>query len=411
MAGTRQYEAIVLGATGYTGKYTAEHITTSLPTDFKWALAGRSEGKLRSLAEDLKSFNIDRAQPGIEIAHLSKEDLVNLAKKTMVLITTIGPYHKYGTAIVEACAETGTHYLDCTGEVPWVREMIQKYQDVAKSSSAIMISQNGIESAPPDLLAWKLVSKIREETGQGTNEVVHTTYDMKATPSGGTLASLLGIFDKYSTSELLETVKPWCLCPVSPPESNHKKSSMERLTGVRTVSDLGTLTDSIQGLADVPIIHRSWGLYNEGKSYGPNFYFSAYNRTRNSLTGFGAHIALNAMLVALALPPVRWIMSKFVYAPGEGPSKEQVKNEYVEWRTIANADGADSKRAYGRMRWDGSMYHLTGALLAEAAVTISREKTYAHELGGGMLTPATLGERYLERMKKIGLKTEFRMLS
>ena len=91
----------------------------------------------------------------------------------------------------------------------------------------------------------------------------------------------------------------------------------------------------------------------------------------------------------------------------------QGNNEYVEWRTIANADVADSndpKRAYGRMRFNGSMYHLTGICLAESAIIVAREKTFAHELGGGVLTPATLGAAYLERLRKAGLQTEVRMM-
>lgn len=74
------------------------------------------------------------------------------------------------------------------------------------------------------------------------------------------------------------------------------------------------------------------------------------------------------------------------------------------------SDENDPKRAYGRMRWNGSMYDLTGVFLAEAAVTIARDKTFAHELGGGVLTPATLGSAYLERLSKAGLVTEIKTL-
>lgn len=108
----RQYECIVFGASGYTGKYTAEHIVTALPTDFRWAVAGRSEAKLKRLVDDLRSLNPDRKDPAIEIARLEKADLLALAKKTKILISTVGPYYMYGTVVVEACAETGTHYLD-----------------------------------------------------------------------------------------------------------------------------------------------------------------------------------------------------------------------------------------------------------------------------------------------------------
>lgn len=90
-----------------------------------------------------------------------------------------------------------------------------------------------------------------------------------------------------------------------------------------------------------------------------------------------------------------------------------MKHEHAEWRAIAYADTTDPndpKRAYGRMRFDGSMYRLTGICLAEAALTIVRDKTLAHEIGGGILTPATLGAPYLERLQKAGLKTEVRMM-
>lgn len=225
---------------------------------------------------------------------------------------------------MEACAETGTHYLDVTGEVPWVYDVVQKYHNTAQSTGAIMIPQNGIESAPPDLMCWKLVSNIRNKLGTGTAEVVHSIHDMNATPSGGTLSTVLTIFDTYSASQLAQAQKPWCLCPVEPPAQSHAKSVLETLTGVRYSADLGTLTDSLQGPADVPIVHRSWGLFDGGRYYGPNFRVSAYQRTRNALTGLGFHLGLIAAFTALIIPPVRWLLKYFVYEPGQGPSKECV---------------------------------------------------------------------------------------
>ena len=320
--GERQYECIVFGATGYTGKYTAEHITTSLPTDFKWAVAGRSEGKLKQLVEELRSLNADRAQPGVEVAQLEKSDLVNLAKKTKVLITTVGPYHKYGTPVVEACAETGTHYLDVTGETPWVYDIIQKYDALANKNGAIVIPQNGIESAPTDLMAWMVVSHVRRSLGVGVKEFIQTIYDLKASASGGTLATVLSLFGSYSLSHLAKSSHPWSMCPVQPSSESYSKPLAEKLTGLRSVSDLGTLTDSIQGPADIPIVHRTYGLLDSGKYYGPKFHMTAYMRARNFLQGIGIHIALTVGMLALLLPPVTWLLRKFVYQPGQGPTKE-----------------------------------------------------------------------------------------
>jgi short subunit dehydrogenase-like uncharacterized protein len=320
----RQYECILFGATGYTGKYTAEHIAKALPTDFRWAVSGRSGDKLKQLVSELKSLNSDRAELGVEVCQLEKSELLELAKKTKVLITTVGPYHKYGTVVVEACAETGTHYLDVTGETPWVYEMIQKYDSTAQKNKAIIIPQNGIESAPTDLLCWSLVSFIREKLHVGTAEIVECLYDLKAAPSGGTLATVLTLFDSYAIKDLAVSGKPWSMCSVEPPRTSHRKSITEMFTGVRQVPDLGTLTDSLQGPADTTIVGRSYGLYDGGKFYGPRFHLSAYARTRNILQGFAVHIAMTFGLLSLLLPPVRALLKYFVYQPGQGPTKEYV---------------------------------------------------------------------------------------
>ncbi|KAK3110827.1 hypothetical protein LTR53_014492 [Teratosphaeriaceae sp. CCFEE 6253] len=301
--------------------------------------------------------------------------------------------------------------------------MINAYDQTAKATGAIMIPQNGIESAPSDLMCWSLVSHIRQTLGVGTAEIVQTTvcisaklsrlYDMKAVPSGGTLATVLTLSDTYSLSHLAKSGRPWSLSPVQPVVKAPQRPLQEQITGVRTVSDLGTLTDSLQSAADIPIVNRTWGLIDGGNLYGPKFHLTCYARTRNMLTGLGVHAMMTLGFLAILLPPVRWLLQRFVVAPGEGPSKEQAKNDYVEWRAIANADvsdPSDPRRAYGRMRFEGSMYLLTGICLAEAAVTIARDKTPAHGTGGGMLTPAMLGAPYLERLQKAGLQLEIKMM-
>lgn len=319
----RQYEAVVLGATGYTGKLTAEYIAANLPTDFKWAIAGRSERKLQALAGELHSQNPNRPQPSIEVAQLEKSDLLRLTKTTKVLITTVGPYHKYGLAVVEACAETGTHYLDVTGEVPWVHDMIKKYHDKAKSTGAIIIPQNGIESAPTDLMCWALVAHTRRTLNVGTGEIIYSIHDLNASASGGTLSTVLTLFDSYSLLDLSKSFSRWALSTVAPPKQSYSTPIYERLTGLRTEADLGgLLTDSIQGPTDVPLVHRSWSLYDSGELYGSNFYLSPYMRAKSLLHGLLVHFGLTFGFLALIFPPVRWLLQRLVTQPGDGPSKE-----------------------------------------------------------------------------------------
>ena len=318
----RQYECVVFGATGYTGKYAAEHITAHFPTDFAWAIAGRSEGKLRSLSEELRSINSDRDPPAIEVAELNLDDLVKLAKKTKVLISTVGPYNLYGTAAFEACAKTGTHYLDCTGEIPWVYDMVQKYHDLAKQTGAIMIPQNGVESAPPDLICWMLSSHVRKTLNARIAEAIVTVHELKGSPSGGTLATVLSLFDTYSLAQVSKTLRPWSLCAIGPPTSRNRRPGSEKLLGLRKDRNLGVLTDSISGATDLVIINRSRSLIENGSFYGSKFHPRAYMTAKSALGAFAWHVAVVVGTVAIVLSPVRWLIKKFVYQPGQGPSKE-----------------------------------------------------------------------------------------
>lgn len=413
---SRQYEVIVFGATGFTGTFTAEHIASHLPTDLKWAVAGRSADKLQQLVNTLQSANPDRVAPEVETCGLDKAGLSALAAKTKILISTVGPYHLYGESVIAACAENGTHYLDVTGESPWVLDMIKKYDSVAKANNAIIIPQIGVESAPADMLSWSMVTHARRTLSAGIAELIYSVYDMKGAPSGGTLATAIGIFDAYSLTQITDASKPFALSAIAtPPQAKSSSPILEKLLGVRTVRDLGTLTTSLQGGADATIVHRSWSLLESGKYYGPKFKFSPYMHVRNVFTGFMIHVGLIAALLLLLLPPVRWLTKKAVFQPGQGPSRSSSRNDRLEYRALAtvdsDADPNEPKRIAGRLAWQGSMYHLTGVFLAEAAATLARSEEFAaKEIGGGFLTPATLGAPFLDRLQKAGLKIDVRVM-
>lgn len=101
-----------------------------------------------------------------------------LAKKAFVMITTVGPYSRYGEHAVKACAEAGTHYFDATAETPWVYKMIKKYEQAAKESGAIIIPQMGLESAPPDLCTWSLASTLRNQLDAKTKDVILSIHSI-----------------------------------------------------------------------------------------------------------------------------------------------------------------------------------------------------------------------------------------
>lgn len=350
---------------------------------------------------------------GIEVATLTPQDLEKLVKKTRVLINTVGPYYLYSSPVVEACAKNGTHYLDVTGESPWVLEMIREHHDTAKANHAIIIPEIGIESAPSDILAFALTQLIRRELSVGTKEVVSCMHELKGTPSGGTLATVFGIMDHYGLKAVAESSSGnWVSSPVRRLRPDQPPSLVSRLLGVRSVPMLGTMTTSPSAGPNVATVQRTWGLLDEGKLYGPVFTYHEYLGVRNPAIGILLHCVFALGALAIALPPIRWIAKKVVYTPGQGATKEASSKEALEYRAIATADQdcASPRRAFARFRWDGPLYFFTGVCLAEAAMVLLREDNLARRLDGGLLTPAMLGQPFIDRMKAAGMILEVEMM-
>lgn len=410
----RVYDIVVFGATGYTGKYTAEHITTHLPTDIKWAIAGRSREKLQKVAGELKLLNPDRQQPAIEISDLNDGDLAALAKKTFILITTVGPYGRHGEHAFKACAKNGTHYFDATGEIPFIARMIEKYEKYAKRTGSMLFPETGVESAPADLSVWSLAKHNRTEFSAKTGEVILSCHKLNSAPSGGTIASLLDFFDTFSLKEIANAFKPYALSPVpNKTAASHSLPLKTKLTGLRTVPRLGQLTTFLAADTDRAIIGRTWGILSQAwgakgsEAYGPNFHFSEHMRTRNWWSGLAIHfgIALSGFLLAV-LPPLRWLIRRLVYKQGDGPDKEQSKKDEIEFRGVAapDTDRPVGKQAFCRTTYFGSMYALTAVFLAQGALTVLEDDLDLG--GGGVFTPACLGQGFVDRLDGVGFKIQ-----
>jgi len=247
-----------------------------------------------------------------------------------------------------------------------------------------------------------------------TKEVIFTVHEMKASPSGGTLATALGIFDHYSLSQIMQSSSASAICPVPLPKTAPQSSLTTKLTGVRVVPDLGTLTTSLQGGADAAVVHRSWGLFSQNpeRTYGPNFSFKPYMTVRNSFIGLMAHLALAIVPLFLLISPLRWAIKKIVTQPGLGPSKEDAQSEVLEYRAIALPDGQTTQKAFGKLLYEGSLYELTGKFLSEGAATLLQEdQCEAKRLGGGLMTPAMLGQGLIERLEKAGVVIHTKILN
>ncbi|KAF2277981.1 uncharacterized protein EI97DRAFT_432072 [Westerdykella ornata] len=427
---SRQYELVLLGATGYTGKLTAEWISGHLPTDLRWAIAGRDSKKLQAVVDDLAKQNPDRKPPSIETVELEKDQLESLASKTRLIITTIGPFMFYGEPVLAACAEKGTHYIDSTGEVPWHLDMIRTYTSLATRNHALIIPQCGLDSVPADILTYAITRHIRRTFNAPTLSVTMSLYDMKAGLSGGTASTVMRMFSKYSLKKLAQAMKPLSMSPIPPPALSKEPPAgngnlFYRMLGLHSIPALGGVqTVQPLGAVDTALVHRSWGLYearaketaNPEISYGPNFRFTEHMRAKNVLVGFAIKLAVGLFGVLMAFPVSRALLTRlldrFVLpAPGEGPSAEKRKGDFFSYRAVGVADTPERQQVLASLDAPYGGYAMTAVTMTAAADVILRGKvgeTEAGRMGGEFVTSAMLGEEFLERLGEWGIKVEVR---
>jgi short subunit dehydrogenase-like uncharacterized protein len=200
-------------------------------------------------------------------------------------------------------------------------------------------------------------------------------------------------------------MSPFSLSASAPPKNIPSQPILEKVFGVRAIRDLGTVTTSPSAIADITIVHRSSSLMPE--LYGPQFFFHQYLSVRNAMIGLALHFGFMIGISLLALPPVRWLVRKFVFAPGSGPRREDSTNDRLEYHAVATADNAEAQRVFGKITYGGGMYLFTGLLLAEAArVILDEEEKIKKVSRGGIVTPATLGQDFLDRLEKCGCNVE-----
>ncbi len=205
----RVFDIVVFGATGFTGKMAAVYLAKKYGRSVRWAIAGRRLSALEKIRDELLSLNKDYAglpaDQCIPIIIADSGDLASLDamnEKTICVLTTAGPFDKYGSLLVQSCARQGTHYCDITGETDWVRKMVDQHDDLARQSGARIVSFCGHDCIPWDLLVLECSKHLRKK-GE-TLEQIEFFDEINAAPSGGTMDTVfhsLGNRVKY-TSQL-----------------------------------------------------------------------------------------------------------------------------------------------------------------------------------------------------------------
>ena len=399
----RAYAVVLYGATSFVGQITAHYLAEFLSankdksgSEINWAIAGRDQEKLNELQSKLVSK--------VDIIIANSDDAASLdamTEQTQVIISTVGPYLKYGEPLIKSCVDNGTDYVDLTGEAIFIKDMMDKYQEAAKQSGARIVNSCGFDSIPSDLGVY-FTQKQAEAKFDSACDVIHMRVKAaKGGLSGGTIASMATIFEEVGQdkSRRKQVANPYLLnddkdapnvrqSNVSKPEydSEHQR----------------WLAPFVMASINTRIVHRSNQLL--GYEYGREFKYDEAMWMKDGLKGKLTSYALSAGLLgfatAMMITPSRELLSKHVLPKsGSGPSKEEQENGYFDIRLFGQTPNKDSITTKVTGDKDPG-YGSTSRMLSQAALCLAQDIS-KEEVKGGFWTPASaMGDKLLARLEK-----------
>lgn len=399
-ASQREHDIVLFGATGFTGKLTAGHLArTHLAGGLRLALAGRDRTKLEGVRDELaKETPAAKALPILIADAHDRAALDRVTASTIAVASTVGPYAKYGEPLVAACASAGTHYCDLTGEVTFIRRTIDRHDAEAQRTGARLVHTCGYDSIPSDLGTWFVVKAYRERHGVLPRELVHAAGESRGGASGGTIASVLFLFEEASRDRTVRRLlaDPYAL--VDGPRGHDRGDPL----GVHFERDLGLWTGPfIMAAVNSRVVRRTSSLLEkEGRGgYGGARYtevMSTGKGARGAIAGAILSAGLTGAMGGLAIGPLRrFVGARFLPKPGEGPSEELRRTGYFVSRFVARGPEGVVR---AKMRGEGDPgYEATSRMLGESAMCLAKD---ALDTPGGVRTPAsTMAPELLARLR------------
>jgi short subunit dehydrogenase-like uncharacterized protein len=383
------HDVVVFGATGFTGGLTAEYLAAHAPPSTRWALAGRNADKLEHVRGRLAEINPACAELELLQADATDpESLRKIAESTKVVISTVGPYIRYGEPLVAACAAAGTDYVDLTGEPEFVDRMWLRYHEQAKSRGARLVHSCGFDSIPYDLGALYTVSQLPEQTPIALEGYVR----MGGSFSGGTYHSAIGVMSRLREGRQVARER----------RQREPRPAGRKVTGAPGKphhSDFGGGWAIPFPTIDPQTVLRSARALDR---YGPDFSYSHY-LVQKQLPVLVAMTAGAAAVIALAqLPPTRNALLR-LKDPGEGPSQDQRAKSRFTVRFAARANGT---RLRTEVSGGDPGYGETSKMLAESALCLAHDDL--PQLSGQLTPAVAMGEKLVERLRNAGI--EFKTL-
>lgn len=383
-AAKRPYDIVLFGATGFTGQLTAQYLAANGGDTLRWALAGRNLEKLESVRAQLAQTHAACAELALQIADVGDPaSLQAVAESTKVVITTVGPYIKYGEPLVAACAEAGTDYVDLTGEPEFVDRMWLKYHEQAKASGARIVNACGFDSIPHDLGAYFTVQQLPEDVPLTVEGFVRAGGEI----SGGTWHSAITAFSRFretaSAAKERRTREGW-------PVDRKIGSTSQR---IRFEKELGAWVVPFPSI-DPQMVRRSAAADDR---YGPNFRYGHFIQLKKFSSVAALVGGAGAAMLGAQFKPTRERLLKFK-DPGQGPSAEKRAKAWFRVRFIGRGGG---KRVVTEVTGGDPGYGETSKMLAESALCLARDRLPKR---AGVISPTTaMGNKLIERLQKAGI--------
>jgi len=399
---SRAFDLVVYGASGFVGRRVARYLAaTSRTGPLRWAIAGRDRSKLDAV------ITAAGADADVLVAGGSDSAAIDgIVARTAVVLNTAGPFARYGDPVVDACVRHGTHYVDITGETPWVRSLIDRYDARAAAGGTRIVPCCGFDSVPSDLGALLAARHVRETSGRGCGPV-KAFFAMAGGLNGGTLASLMAISEDPA---LLQQVRdPFLLSPSRP--STRSPLDADPVVPHFDRDARAWIAPFFMSPINTRVVRRSSALFAAwNEPYGEHFAYQEYLRFggRFGLPQALAVAAASALVTsALARATVRRAVRPLLPKPGTGPSEAAMRDGWFRCDVVARGEDGTAVCATIRDRGDPGNVATT-KFVCEAALALALEPVALPGNGrGGVLTPATaFGDVLVRRLSDAGMTLE-----
>jgi short subunit dehydrogenase-like uncharacterized protein len=400
----RPYDVVLYGASGFVGKQTVQYFANhTSPEGVRWAIAGRNRQKLEAVR--------DAVGVGVKVLVADSQDqraIDAIVSQTRVMLNTAGPFALYANALVDACVRFRTHYVDITGETPWVKTLIDRYHAQATTDGTRIIPCCGFDSVPSDLGTYLVVRHLQQELGVSCKGV-NAYFQAFGGFNGGTLASAMNLYDSPGAAQMNH---PFFLNP----SASHSQAEVDRNRDPQTPSfdpNFNTwVAPFFMGVVNTRIVRRSSALYEEWQEpYGPEFTYQEYLKFDEPLAWFkatGVTAALALFMGILQQSQTRSLLQPLLPKPGEGPSEQTMNQGWFTCELLGTA--VDGRKVRGLIRDQGDPGNrATVKFVCEAALSLALQTNElpGGQTRGGILTPATgIGDVLAARLRRAGMTIE-----